>query len=481
MPREAEVNTAQTWQLHDDATLRHIDQAAVRLLDGSGCRIEHQGLLHLLQGAGCRVDSSAGRCFLPERLVRDAVSHLGGRLGAEVEIQESWNPQHHLNHGGSYPHLLDWPSGHRRLATKEDVVDMARMAHALPEFHTLGRVLTCSEIHPRIEPLWTTLAIARITDKPLGGGEIFFPEYIESLVRMGEVLHGTPGDTSLIAACDFFIAPLVFDRRQAQCFLEKRRFGIMNVPGTMPIAGMSAPVTVAGTVTVAIAELLAGWVLGYVVDPGIPASGIVSSGTLDMQTAAACFGSPEALLQDMTTVQICRRLYGIEVRAATGYVDCKRPGLEAVFQKMLPLVSSPFGIGESVEATGLLSAGQDYSPVQHLLDAEVRAGVERFRGGFRVDAETMAAGLIEEVVQGTAPGFLESDHTARHFQSEQWYPRWFDRRLWQSESEMLERMDRHCKDAIKRYEPPDIDPAKIRELESILKSAEREAPGTGSR
>ena len=437
----------------------------------------------MLEGAGCRIEASSMRCYFPEKLIRDAIECVSSREGEEVEIQSGWNPQHRLALGGSYPHLLDWPSGNRRLATKQDVVDMARMGHELPEFREIGRVLTCSEVEPRIEPLWTTLAIAQTTDKPIACGEIFYAENIEPLVRMGEVLSGKPNDASLVASCDFFIAPLIFDRKQAECFLEKRRFGRPNRPGTMPISGMSAPVTIAGTVTIAIAELMAGWVLGYVVNPDIPASGTVASGSLDMRTASACFGSPEALLQDMTTVQICRRLYGIPIAAAIDYVDCKRPGLEAVFQKMYPLVSFPFGTMLQIGATGLLSAGQDYSPVQHLLDAEVYNALQRFHGGFEVREESIALDLIENVMQKDTTNFLETDHTARHFKSEQWYPRWFDRSPWQgksfeleAEQKMLERIDRCWKDAVERYERPDIDQGKIAELQRILEIAERNIP-----
>jgi trimethylamine--corrinoid protein Co-methyltransferase len=200
-----------------------------------------------------------------------------------------------------------------------------------------------------------------------------------------------------------------------------------------------------------------------------------------MRMASACFGSPEALLQDMTTVQICRRLYGIPIYAATNYVDCKRPGLDAVFQKMLPLVAVPFGTSRNVGGDGLLSAGQDYSPVQQLLELEIRQAIERFWGGFVVNKDTIALDLTKEIMARRATNFLDSDHTMRHFKSEQWYPRWLDRSLWrgtaievESEHRMLERIDCYWRDAVTRYERPDIDQVKINELERIYHAAERQ-------
>ena len=478
----------QDWELLDKEALSRIDGAAVRLLQRSGCRIENERLLDLLEGAGCRVERSSQRAFIPESLVRRVLERAGGQtLNLDQRLPDAnWNLPGWLRHTGSYPHLLDWPSGRRRLATRRDIVNMARMAHVLDEFGVVGRVLTCSEVAPRIEPLWTTLQLARTTDKPLADGELFMAEHVAPLVRMGEILTGRPGDVSLVVPADFFIAPLILDQKQAELFLEKRRFGVRVMPGTMPISGMSAPVTPAGTVMVAVAELLAGWVLGYVVNPALPVTGVVASGSLDMRTANASFGSMEALLQDAATVQLCGRLYGIPVIAATGYVDSRRPGLDAVFQKLLPLVSAPFGTCFQNTSPGLLSAGQDYSPVQHLLDAELDKAVARFLTAFEVNDQTLAEELTVERTlnarrkDGGRTDFLDTSHTLEHWCRTQWYSRWLEEsRPWQgaaaersAERRLLARIDAYWRDAVRRYKPPALDPAKLRELEAVVRAAE---------
>jgi trimethylamine--corrinoid protein Co-methyltransferase len=477
--------TGEYWKMHDDATIKKIDQAAVRLLTRSGARIEHDGLLDLLEGAGCRIERGAHRCYFTEKLIREAVARLGGQASLAVAQPTGWNPQWQLHLGGSYPHLLEWPSGRRRLATRQDVVDLAKLGHALDEFAGVSKPVSTAEVDPRIEPLWATLAIAKITDKPQGSGEIFYPEYIEPLVRMGEVLSGKKGDTSLLADGDFFTAPLNLDPAQAACFMEKRRFGVRTTPGTMPISGMSGPVTIAGTVTIAVAELLAGWVLGYVVNPELPAFGYVCTGSMDMRTLTACFGSPEALLQDVSVVNLCRRLYGINVWAVVFYTDCKRPGLESVFLKMFGLMGQALGTDRTLWADGLLSAGQDYSPVQHLLEADMAKSIERFWGHYEVTDETVAVELIENMIKSGATNFLETDHTLDHYKAEQWYPRWLDRTAWQgteyetqAEQKMLERINQTIKGAIANYQPPDLDRSKIAELKKIFLSAEKACLGS---
>lgn len=470
--------TGNFWKLHDDKALLKIDSAAMHLLTETGVRIENDELLDMLEAAGCRIEPSSLRCYFSEKLIADTITTFGRNPEDSVQIRTGWNPQNALSQIGSYPHLLDWPSGNRRLASRQDVIDMAKMAHTLDDFADIGRVLVCSDIDPHIEPMWNTLQLAKITDKPIIGGEVMFVEQIEPLVKMGEVLTGKPGDTVLLTSCDFFIAPLILDRRQADLFIAKRKLGMPVDPGTMPISGLSSPITIAGTVAVAVAELIAGWVLGYLINPDLPAGGIVCSGSLDMRTATACFSSPEALLQDAMTSQLCRHLYGINVSAVTGYSDCKRPGLEAVFQKMLGLSLVPFGTTRFVSA-GILSAGQDYSPVQHILDAEINKAMERIWGGFEVTDETIALDLIQEQITSGHANFVETDHTFDHFKSEQWYPKWIDRNVWQGKStelaaehEMLERINAYCKSGIEQYQQPEIDQTKITELHKILKAAE---------
>src|ERR1039457_3311268 len=205
------------WELHAEADLWKIDAAAVRLLTQTGCRLEHEGLLALMEGAGCRVDLAAMRAYFPEELIRRALQHLGGgarsrevqgqfdqpdlsRQGyagaQEIHQRTRWNPQPHLVQDGNYPHLLEWPSGRRHLASREDVVAMAQLGHALPDFAVVGKVLNCHDVDQRIEPLWYILTLAGITDKHLAGGEIFFAEYIEPLVQMASALSGQENDTS---------------------------------------------------------------------------------------------------------------------------------------------------------------------------------------------------------------------------------------------------------------------------------------------
>ena len=110
--------------------------------------------------------------------------------------------------------------------------------------------------------------------------------------------------------------------------------------------------------------------------------------------------------------------------------------------------------------------------------------VERFWGHYEINEETLAVELTVQIMRGTTTNFMDTDHTAAHYKAEQWYPRWLERVPWQgteyeveAERRMMQRIDQYCKDAIRRYERPNIEPAKAAELKRIYQVAEKRILG----
>ena len=94
------------------------------------------------------------------------------------------------------------------------------------------------------------------------------------------------------------------------------------------------------------------------------------------------------------------------------------------------------------------------------------------------DAETLAADIIKSV--GPAGNFLAESHTVEHFRRELWLPGelWardsFDG--WQSKgcSSFAERLTEHVNSILKTHTPQPLDEALSREIDDIVKHAERE-------
>lgn len=469
------------WNLHDDKALRKIEETAFKILTKNGAEIRHEEIIKLLGEAGCKIDKNSFRVYFTEKLIREATKNFGSLPEFDITIPERWTPANKTATAGYYPHFLDWPSCKRQLANIEIVTDNIKMAHMLPEFEKVGSAMVCSEIDQRMEPIWYIVKIMELTNKPIALGEVMYAENIKHLVRLGEIYSGKSNDTCFVANCDFCISPLRFGRRTLECMIEKSKYKVRHGPGTMPISGLSGPVTIAGTSAIALAELMAGWAIYYLLDPEIPAGGITATGSLNMRTGSASFGSPEAILQDLTVVQIARRFYGINVGAAYNYIDAKRPGINAVFERFLPLIVLPFEGRAPFGTRGLLSAGQDYCPVQQFLELDMQTAIERVLGTYEVSEKTLALDLLGEVMSKEGETFLDKEHTLYNYKSEQWYSKWLDHSLWQgekiekeSEYKMMKRIDAYWKDAVRRYKQPDVDQKRLQEAKKILKAAKDE-------
>lgn len=481
--------TGQRWKLLDAPSRNRIVDNAFQILSRHGARIENEGILRRLEADGCSVDSNALRARFPDGVVRRTIEHYRGRdyadlLSDDVCLDVPWNPIPRVNIGGAFPQFLEWPDCRKRPATIEDVRRDAKMAHVLEEINGAGPSLTCSEVPQEIEPLWNLVERMSVTDKPAGIHDITCPELVPYMVRLGEVVSGEPGSVQFVSVGDAISPPLRLGRRTLLSMLAKAEVGVPVLIGIpMLVSGATGPVTLAGTVSLIVAELLAYWTVARLIAPDTPVKGIVGTGAMDFRTTRCNMGSPEALVQGVAACEICRDEFGIFARWTTNYGDRKRPGIYGVYEKMFTLATCPFACSLGIGASGLLCNGMAYSPVQLLLELDLTMGLKRFAAGFEVNDETLALDVIGEALErGT--DFISTDHTVAHFRREQWYPKWIDRTMWQDdevekglEEKMLREIDNYWKDAVSRYERPDIDEGRLAEARKVLAAAEKDLAG----
>jgi trimethylamine--corrinoid protein Co-methyltransferase len=89
--------------------------------------------------------------------------------------------------------------------------------------------------------------------------------------------------------------------------------------------GSTGPGTLAGTVALENAEILAAIVIAQTVAPGVPVGYGCSCHTADLRSMMISFGAPEQSLFAVANTQICRR-YGFPSLFNTGLTDSKRVG-----------------------------------------------------------------------------------------------------------------------------------------------------------
>jgi trimethylamine--corrinoid protein Co-methyltransferase len=259
----------------------------------------------------------------------------------------------------------------------------------------------------------------------------------------------------------------------------KHRFPVNFAP--MPILGGTAPMTPAGSLVLATAEILGCITAASLIDPELYFYATAISGETDMKTTQVCYSTPAAILTDAALHQLFRFRYGIVLNVEPAYVEAKCPGIQAAFMKTFrqmafaAMVSAPHPIG-------LLDNASAFSPTQAMIDLDSNRAMFGLGKGFPVTEETLCAELINRMEFCETEAYLQTDHTREHFREVMWDTRIFDRTYRKETTYLPERADRKILDEadaqwrrlVASQSAPPREARFTAELDRIVETARRE-------
>lgn len=462
-----------------ESKLQKIHQAVMYVLEKVGVKIEHERVLDLLAQRGAIVDKNKQMVWIPERIVEETINKVKSTKTATKQ-EKSFIQRI----GGIAFFYYDWKNKERRRATKTDLINMIRLGDAMQEINYVSPPMTNCEADPRIEPIESCVLCIQNThpEKLEGMVEVLYPAHIKYLAELGGIISGK--DSHFIEESNFFNSPLRLSWRAAECILEKTKFGTKCVIGTQPISGGNSPVTIAGNIVVAAAEIVTGWVIAKAINRDLPVGAIGCSGMIDMRTGRGLFNAPEVILQDVGLYHLFKKIYGIEIYLAASYCDGKIPSFQAVHYRLLKYFSL-FSLGVKLNPfnpyfIGELEAGGTFSPTQAMLDIDINEFLHRLVKGFEVDKESLALETIAQLGAATGKSYLDTEHTLRNFRKVQWFPKLLDRTVFEDvikevkkEEEILRKADQRWREALKKYESPELDKTVLKDIQEVLKKARK--------
>ena len=279
---------------------RQIHLATLEVLEKTGLFIESPEALDLYADGGCTVDRETRTVRFPPHVVEDAIASAP----ESIALYGRGNPAHdvvlepgrvgftNFSEGLQY---VDPRSGERRDATKQDLADIARMADYLSEIDTFGVAVGARDAPVRTAAIHNAEAQLLNTTKPVDAGPIDGKD-VRDIAAMAAALVG--GEDELRARPILFmgacpVSPLKIPTDACEIIIECARAGVADNILSMAMSGASSPVTVAGTLVVHNAEVLAGLVLAQLAERGAPVIYGSSTTAMDMRLATASVGSPE--------------------------------------------------------------------------------------------------------------------------------------------------------------------------------------------
>ena len=450
-------------------------EAALRIIDEIGMRVHHAAARELLVEAGATLEGD-DLVHIPRALVeraRETVPSLvrvfdrTGELSMELGGYTSY-----FGTGSDLMNIYDLETGERRRSLLADVRRAARLCDALPNIDFVMSSAYPSDVDPHRSYLESFRAMASNTTKPM----VVTAENAGDLEVMWRAAGELRGGAEKLRAKPYFVmygepsSPLEHPADSLEKLLFCADRGIPAIYSPAPLAGATAPITVAGHIAQGVAESLFGMVIHQVRRPGSPFLFGIGPAVLDMATAQSSYNAPEYLMTYLGAVEMAKWLdipnWGYAGTSDSQVVDAQA-GMEVAELTILSLQA-----GSNLNHdTGYLDFGLAGALEQIVIVDELISMNRRLFAGIEVNDDTLALDVVRQV--GAGGDFLSTKHTNAHLRSAQWRPTILNRKSyerWLADGglDLRERARRKALDLLTTHEPTPLPEGFAARLDDLL-------------
>jgi trimethylamine--corrinoid protein Co-methyltransferase len=493
--------------------IRSIDYAAKEILWRTGIKLDNSEALGILEEAGATVDYKNERTWIPPYLIDEAVRKTPKSFryaGRDPKKFVRLDTERLYIVCGVGPYIVD-VDGTLKKPTVKDVQDRFRVADACENIDASYISLGSGPSVPK-EDMSLPLAVRRVrgylraldfTEKPVDTTKTYVWDREESArisdknaakqavidqLNMEIAVRGSIEELRKLPMSFILgepVSPLWLQTVAAERIIMCGRHGLPLYVGSGPMTNATGPATLAGTLALWTAETLSCLVLGAMaVDDGHRAPSIWSTwyGPFDqLAMHGGAQGSPEAALIQGASAQIAH-FYGFPIR---GVIDSesKLPDAQAGYETGVALLVSALAGINWHTSTGVIGPGEIGMSLEKIvLDNDLAGYVKRILKGIKVNDETLAVDVIDEV--GPGGTFLAHPHTRKWFRKEQYFPTIFDRRKYedwvrQGRKDAVQRATERVQEILRDHWPEPLDLDIRKRMEEYVKKVEkREAKKT---
>ncbi|MBZ4687600.1 MAG: trimethylamine---corrinoid protein Co-methyltransferase [Clostridia bacterium] len=477
------MQNARTWNTSKFQTLtqeqmQEIHSATLHVLEDIGMVIHHEEAIELLKKAGAYVENG-NRVYIPSSLAEWAIRTAPSRIlvydrnGKEAMFLEGYKV--HYGTGSDCPYIYDSFKKERRKAKYEDVEHGVTLCDYLPNIDFVMSMGLISDVPKELTYQHEYAIMINKTTKP----QVITAADRESLDDIAEMAAAAVGGREQLSRKPIFVlydepsSPLQHSTTALDklLYMAENRFPTNYAPGAM--AGATCPITLAGAITQANAEILTGLVIHQLKNPGAPFVHGAGMSPIDMVSMQPTYTSPEAIMSQAGLNDMAR-YYNLPSWGFTGCTSSKLPDEQAVMDASNYILMASMAGTNIAHDVGYLEFGLTYSFDLLVMCDEMIGQVKRMMEGIRVDKEHLAVDAIRRV--GPGGHFLGDEHTFKHFR-ENWKPDITDRNTfetWQANggTTMGERAKAKVQYIIDNHKPEELSPEVKAQIDKIIDRAE---------
>ncbi|NUB43007.1 trimethylamine methyltransferase family protein [Fertoebacter nigrum] len=410
------------FEILNEEALQIIEWNADTILEEIGVNfVENPAALDLWRAAGA--DVKGERVHIPRGLARKLCATAPSQF-----TQYARNPARNVNVGGRDlvlapvygPPFVRDRAGGRRYATIADFQNFVKLGYMSKWLHhSGGTVCEPTDVPVNKRHLDMLHAHMVLSDKPYMGS-VTEPSRAQDSVDMSKLLFGADfvDQNTVMTSLININSPMTFDGIMMGAMEVYARNNQATIISPFIVGGAMAPVTVAGTLTQVLAEVLAGVAYSQLVRPGAPVIAGAFVTSIDMNSGAPTFGTPEAAHITYGAGQLVRRL-NLPYRSGGSFCGSKLPDAQAAYETANSLnMALLAGVNFMLHACGWLEGGLVSSYEKFVMDADQLGTLHHLAQGISMDDNGQALDAIREV--GPGGHYLGCQHTQANFKSAFW-------------------------------------------------------------
>lgn len=453
--------------------LNKIHRTSIRILEEIGIRLHHSDIIDLLKNNGVRVDGNTA--FFTEKQIHKWINKAPGRFSitARNSDYDMFIGGSHIEYASGYgtSTIVD-PDGQRRPATFDDFVTFVKLVHQTPCFNLNGGILVQPYDIPAVQSSAVMLyATLTHSDKCIMGIPGTAAE-VEHLMQMAAItLNGIedfkkrPHVITMIST----LSPLQIDFTALDTMIVCAHYAQPMIISPAPAAGMTGPIVMAGNISLANAEALAGIAITQMLREGTPVVYGLQSYAADLQSGQISIGSPGYSIQAKYCAELAK-MYGLPSRTGGTNTDAKGVSVQSGYESMMSMmVACQNDVNLIVHSAGILDSYGATSYEQFIVDLEIISMIEAYLSGLKSDPDDFAFDVIKEV--GIGGQYLNNIHTARLCRTESWRPTIALRGHLVSgnpNAQILDNIERQKNKMLSSYQEPALEPEKAARLRAYM-------------
>ncbi|MFK7870401.1 MAG: trimethylamine methyltransferase family protein [Roseobacter sp.] len=454
------------FEVLSEEALEIIEANAELVLEEIGVNfVENPAALQRWRDAGADVQGE--RVHIPRGLARSLC-----KTAPRSFTQHARNPARNVDVGGNNlvlapvygpPFVRDLHGG-RRYATIEDFRKFVKLGYMSKWLHHSGGTL-CEPTDLPVNKRHLDMLHAHMTlsDKPFMGS-VTEPSRAQDSVEMCEILFGKDfvRANTVMTSLININSPMTFDDVMMGALEVYAQNNQACIISPFIVGGAMAPVSVAGTLTQVMAEVLAGIAYSQLIRPGAPVILGAFVTSIDMNSGAPTFGTPEASHITYGVGQLARRM-GLPYRSAGAFCGSKLPDAQAAYETANSLnMGLLAGVNFMLHSCGWLEGGLVSSFEKFVMDADQLGVLHSLAKGVEMDENALALDAIREV--GPGGHYLGCAHTQANFKEAFWksdlldykpFETWSDEGARDTQALASQRVEKLLGD----YQQPALDPA----------------------